>query len=85
MIDEVIEAFKIQRSLSSKGCPYDNAIAEAGYKINKTEFAFNWVFRSLEELKKELADYVYWYNHRWIHGALNYTTPVEYRLAMMTE
>lgn len=41
MIDEVIEAFKIQRSLSSKGCPYDNAIAEAGYKINKTEFAFN--------------------------------------------
>jgi len=37
----VYEAFKIQRSLSKKGCPYDNAVAEAVYKIIKTEFAFN--------------------------------------------
>ncbi|QCT75788.1 transposase [Macrococcoides canis] len=29
LIDEVLEAFKIKRSLSTKGCPYDNAVAEA--------------------------------------------------------
>ncbi len=84
-IDEVLEAFKIKRSLSKKGCPYDNAIAEAGYKIIKTEFAFNRVFSSLEELKRELRDYVKWYNNKRIHGSLNYMTPVEYRLAKMTE
>jgi len=68
-----------------KGCPYDNSIAEAGYKIIKTEFAFNRVFKSLEELKLELCDYVNWYNNKRIHGSLNYMTPVEYRLSKMTE
>ena len=55
IIDEILETFEIQRSLSKKGCPYDNAVAEAGYKIIKTEFAFNRIFNSLEELKLELV------------------------------
>ncbi len=38
LIDEVLEAFKIKRSLSTKGCPYDNAMAEATMKALKTEF-----------------------------------------------
>lgn len=85
IIDSVLKAFEIKRSLSHKGCPYDNAIAEAGYKIIKTEFAFNRVFRSLNELKTELTSYVWWYNNKRIHGSLNYMSPVEYRLAKMTE
>lgn len=39
IIDEVLETFNIQRSLSKKVCPYDNEVAEATYKIIKTEFA----------------------------------------------
>ena len=38
LIDEVLEVFQIPRSLSMKGCPYDNAVAEATFKIFKTEF-----------------------------------------------
>ena len=83
VIDEVLGAFKIKRSLSKKGCPYDNAVAEASYKIIKTEFAFNRIFKSLDELKKELRSYVLWYNNKRIHSSLNYITPVEYRLANM--
>lgn len=37
-MDELLETFEIGRSLSMKGCPYDNAVAEATYKIMKTEF-----------------------------------------------
>ncbi|WP_392485960.1 IS3 family transposase [Haloimpatiens sp. FM7315] len=85
IIDEVLQTFDIKRSLSKKGCPYDNAIAEAGYNIIKTEFAFNRIFKSLEELKLELKSYVLWYNNKRIHSSLNYMTPVEYRLAKMTE
>lgn len=85
IIDELLDTFEIRRSLSKKGCPYDNAVAEAGYKIIKTEFAFNRIFNSLEELKLELRSYVLWYNNKRIHSALNYMTPVEYRLAHMTE
>jgi len=85
MIDEVLSAFEIKRSLSKKGCPYDNAVAEATYKIIKTEFAFNRVFKNLDELNKDLRDYVLWYNYKRIHSSLEYRTPVEYRLANMTE
>ena len=56
IIDEVLETFKISRSLSAKGCPYDNAAAEATYKIIKTEFAFNRILNSFEELELELFD-----------------------------
>lgn len=85
IIDEVLKAFNIKRSLSKKGCPYDNAIAEASYKIIKTEFALNRIFSSLAELKNELRDYVKWFNNKRIHSALNYMSPVEYRLSKVTE
>ena len=39
MIDEILETFNIKRSLSHKGSPHDNAVAEATYKIVKTEFS----------------------------------------------
>ena len=54
LIEEVLETFEIKRSLSKKGCPYDNAVAEAAFKVIKTEFAFNRVFGSLEELEMVL-------------------------------
>jgi transposase InsO family protein len=79
LIDNLITTFKITRSLSSKGNPYDNAVAEATYKIIKTEFAFNRIFDSFEELETDLFDYVNWYNYIRIHGSLGYLTPIEYR------
>ena len=82
LIDEIITTFGIKRSLSKKGCPYDNAVAEATYKIIKTEFAFNRRFESFEELERELFDYVNWYNNIRIHGSLDYKTPVQYRLLL---
>ena len=80
IIDKVLETFNVSRSLSAKGCPYDNAAAEATYKIIKTEFAFNRIFNSFEELELELFDYVNWYNNIRIHGSLGYVSPVEYRI-----
>ena len=80
-IDGLLETFKIQRSLSQKGCPYDNAVAEAAFKVFKTEFVYQNIFTSLDELKVGLADYVHWYNNFRIHSSLEYLTPVEYRLS----
>lgn len=74
-LDELLKTFNIERSLSNKGSPYDNAVAEAGFKIVKTEFAFNRVFNSQVELSLELFDYVNWYNTIRIHGSLNYQAP----------
>ena len=78
-IEELPETFHIERSLSHKGCPYDNAVAEATFKIIKTEFVWNETFADLTELKLKLWDYVHWYNHHRIHSSLGYQTPVQYR------
>ena len=80
LIDETLEAFEITRSLSHKGCPYDNAVAEATFKIIKTEFVKNQTFINLADLKLQLADYVNWFNHHRIHSSLDYLTPVKYRM-----
>ena len=42
VIEETLEAFGIERSLSRKGSPYDNAVVEATFKIVKTEFVKGW-------------------------------------------
>ena len=75
----MLEGFEIRRSLSHKDCPYDNAVAEASFKIIKTEFIRNWVFENLHQLQIDLADYVNWFNQHRIHSSLDYQTPVEFR------
>lgn len=79
IIDETLETFNIKRSLSMKGCPYDNAVAEATFKLIKTEFVKGYVFQSLDELKLELSDYVHWFNNHRIHSSLGYLSPNEYK------
>ena len=79
LIDELLHAFGINRSLSLKGCPYDNAVAEATFKLVKFEFVYRRVFESPEQLALELTDYVHWFNTIRIHGALDYLSPIEFR------
>lgn len=79
VIDEVIRTFNIKRSLSNKGCPYDNAVVESFYNIIKTEFIKQRVFLNMRSLRLELADYINWYNNHRIHSSLKYLTPIEYK------
>ena len=79
LLEKVITTFEIKRSLSMKACPYDNAVAEATFKIFKTEFAYGRNFDSLTQLQYELTSCVNWFNHNRIHGTLNYMTPLEFR------
>ena len=79
LIDEVITTFNIKRSLSMKGCPYDNAVSEATFKLIKAEFVRNRHFKSLEKLKCELDSYVRWFNEKRIHSTLGYLSPMEFK------
>ena len=79
LIDEVMATFKIQRSLSMKGCPYDNAVAEATFKLIKTEFVKHRKFRSLDQLNIELNSFVSWFNLKRIHSTLGVLSPIEYK------
>ncbi|MCP4053325.1 MAG: IS3 family transposase [Mesoflavibacter sp.] len=81
-IDDLLSTFDITRSLSKKGSPYDNAVAEATFKIFKTEFIYQQKFEKLKDLERELFDYVNWYNNKRIHGSLGYLTPMEFKIMM---
>lgn len=79
LIDNLLDCFLIKRSLSTKSCPYDNAVAEATFKIIKTEFVSLRRFETIEQLQLELGDYVHWFNNIRLHGTLDYLTPTEFK------
>ena len=79
LIDEVVKAFDIRRSLSMKGCPYDNAVAEATFKIIKREFIYPRKFSTLDQLRQTFAAFVHWFNYKRIHSRLGYQSPVSYK------
>ena len=86
-IDDILNGFGITRSLSKKGFPYDNAVAESTYKFVKVEFVHQYQFKTLAQLRLELFDYVHWWNYLRLHGTLGYVTPIQFRqqrLAMRT-
>jgi len=78
VIEQLLNAFGIERSLSAKGKPIDNAVAESMYNVIKTEFVFGMEFADLNEFKLLWFDYVNWYNNIRIHGSLDYLTPTEW-------
>jgi putative transposase len=63
-----------------KGCPYDNAVAEATFKLINTVFVKGTGFNSLKELQYQLEDYVNWFNNHRIHSSLGYLTSYQYKL-----
>lgn len=78
-ITDLLKTFSISRSLSKKGCPYDNAVSESTFKTVKKEFIKNRTFSSLQSLTSELNDYVHWFNNYRMHSSLHYMAPIEYK------
>src|SRR5690625_4755467 len=74
LIDDALEVFGIERSLSEKDSPYDNAVAEAMFKTIKTEFIHGTIFPCQQALDLELFDYINWFNYFRILLSVNYFT-----------
>lgn len=58
LMDDALEAFGIERSLSEKGSPYNNSVAEATFKTIKTEFINGAIFPCQRAFDLELFNYV---------------------------
>lgn len=78
-IDELLAKIGIKRSLSEPGCPYDNACAESLFRTAKIEFVKNRIFKSLDQVKIELFQFVWWYNQKRLHSSLGYLSPITYK------
>jgi putative transposase len=66
-------------SVGSRGDSFDNALAETTIGLYKTELVRRrGPWRGLDDLELATLEWVDWYNHRRLHGALDYLPPAEY-------
>ena len=66
-------------SVGSRGDSYDNALAEAVNGLYKAEvIRKRGPWRSLEQVELATAEWVDWWNHRRLHGAIGDMPPVEF-------
>lgn len=56
--------------MSCKGNRLDNAMIENFFGFLKTELLYLQDFESIEHFKRELVDYMYYYNNRRINAEL---------------
>ena len=75
----------ITQSMSRKGNCLDNAIIENFFGILKSELFYLKKYRSIEELKKEIKDYIVYYNNDRIKLNLNGMSPIQYRAHYQTK
>ena len=75
---KLIQSYNIIPSMSRRGNPYDNALAENFFSILKTECIYRTKIRTFAEARQLIDDYIYFYNHQRIQ--LNTKlTPLELR------
>jgi len=66
--------------MSRKGNCLDNSPIENFFGIMKQEMYYGKVYKSFEELKNAVSDYIFYYNNERIKAKLTGMSPVEYRL-----
>ena len=70
--------YHITPSMSRRGNPYDNALAENFFSILKTECIYRTKISTFEEARRMIDDYIYFYNHQRIQLKTK-LTPLELR------
>lgn len=70
----------IVESMSRKGNCLDNSVMENFFGLLKSELLYLQEFDSLEHFKKELKEYIDYYNNKRIKCKLKGMSPVQYRI-----
>lgn len=69
----------IRQSMSRKGNCLDNAVMENFFGLLKSELLYLQEFNSIEHFRKEIDEYIEYYNNKRIKTDLNNMSPVQYR------
>lgn len=76
---QILKEKGIRQSMSRKGNCLDNAVIESFFSTIKAELFYLKKFTSIDHLKKEVQEYIYYYNNKRIKLGLNGMSPVKYR------
>ena len=75
---KLIQQYGITPSMSRRGNPYDNALAENFFSILKTECIHRVKIKTFAEARRLIDEYIYFYNHQRIQTKTK-LTPMEFR------
>ena len=74
----VLQSYKITRSMSRKGNCWDNAVAESFFKSLKTELIYGNKLITKEQMKLQIFEYIEILYNKKKHSALKYATIDEF-------
>ena len=77
---ELLKEKGIIQSMSRKGNCLDNSCAENFFGILKSELFYLKKYETIEELEKDIIEYIDYYNNKRIKGKLRGMSPVQYRI-----
>ena len=76
----LLEQKGIRQSMSRKGNCLDNSLAENFFGLLKSELFYMKEYKTIEELEKDIIEYIDYYNNKRIKGKVKGMSPVQYRV-----
>jgi putative transposase len=75
----ILKEYHVIQSMSRKGNCWDNSVSESFFHTLKTELTHHCQFKTREEGKQAIFEYIeVFYNRERIHSANDYLSPVDY-------
>ena len=70
--------FDIKRSLPRRGSSYGSAVVESTNRLLRKELVYRNHYATIEQLRRDLNDYVWWSDNQRLHSTLGYRSPKEF-------
>lgn len=77
-----LDEYGVRQSMTRGGAPDENAHMESFFHSLKADLIHGRRFQNVTELRHQLNRWVRYYNHKRLHSALCYRSPVDYELGV---
>jgi transposase InsO family protein len=77
---QLLEEYGMTQSMSRKGNCWDNSPTERVFRTLKSEWLDRFSFKTKDEAKAAVWDYISYYNVDRIHSTLGYVSPAQFEL-----
>lgn len=75
LFKESVDLLELTHEFTPIRCPDKNAYIESFFSIFETEFLQVRYFRTMEDVRNQVNNWLEWYNTRRLHGSLKYLSP----------
>jgi Transposase and inactivated derivatives len=82
---QLLQAAEVQISMDGRGRAFDNIFTERLWRTIKYEEVYLHEYGSPKEARKQLKDYLQFYNHQRLHQSLGYCSPASVYFAPIAQ